>query len=287
MPQQPNAVRAGTPVIRKIPTGKQVAKPQPEPEPEPEVYTLDQLLIAQIIEGINNIAYNFPEGDPRLLRLFQARMCLIDYAGLEILTEIEKDAARRQAVIMAQIQGRGEDQSTPQPPQPPRRRSRGAEEIAAEFKTTGDVVKNLVSDEGDGDMQSDIGEVEPGAELPEAEMPEEGGAGEVAAEGEAVAEGELSGDEGPMDPFEQDILENPDAALPGLEGIPHMGGRKELQPQQKDGPETRESRSLVARILNKEKNAPQPIASPPGNPAKQPPKGKQPPVRKDHIDSVG
>jgi hypothetical protein len=91
MPTNQNAAKGGSPV-RKIPTGKQVA--QPEPEPEPELFTLDQLMIAQIIEGINNIAYQFPEGDPRLVRLFQARMCLIDYAGLEILTMIEQESRR-------------------------------------------------------------------------------------------------------------------------------------------------------------------------------------------------
>jgi len=289
MPTNPNAAKAGS-SIKKIPTGKQVAKPEPEPvpEPEPELFTLDQLLIAQIIEGLESLKYNFPEGDPRLVRLYQARMCLIDYAGLEILLRLEVEAAQRQQEAMARVMAQRE-QEAPMPPQTPQRpvarRSRAAEDVEAEFKTTGEVVKNLVSEEGDEEVQPEEGETEPVAEMPD----EEGAGEEVPVEGEVPAEGEeLPGDEGAVDPYEKDILEDPDAQLPGLEGIPHIGGQKKLPPAPVEGPETRESRSLVDKILNKEKGVGQPILSPQAAPGKQQQKGKQPAAqKKEHIDSVG
>lgn len=262
MPQNQNMARAGP--IKKIPTGKQVVQPEPEPEPEPEVFTLDQLLVAQIIEGINNIAYSFPEGDPRLTRLYQARMCLIDYAGLEVLNSLEQEAAQRQAMILAQIEAAqaAQHEQAARPPVVQRRRQTVGEQIQEEFKTTGDVVKGLVSD--------DEGE-EQGEEIP---------AEEQVAEAEVTESEELPGDEGPVDPYDQDILNDPDAQLPGLADVPHIGKKKpQSQPQpkaQQDGPVTKESRSVINRILNKEQ----------GDKAQ---KGKpaQPKVQKETIDSVG
>lgn len=265
MPQNQNMARAGP--IKKIPTGKQVVQPEPEPEPEPEVFTLDQLLVAQIIEGINNIAYSFPEGDPRLTRLFQARMCLIDYAGLEVLNTLEQEAAQRQAMLLTQIEAaqaaQHEQAAAARQPIAPRRRQTVGEQVQEEFKTTGDVVRGLVSDDNEGEEQ--------GEEIP---------AEEQAAEA-AVTEGEeLPGDEGPVDPYDQDILNDPDAQLPGLSDIPHIGKKKpQAQPQpnaQQDGPVTQESRNVINRILKRDQ----------GDKAQ---KGKpaQPKVQKETIDSVG
>jgi hypothetical protein len=265
MPQNQNMARAGP--IKKIPTGKQVVQPEPEPEPEPEVFTLDQLLVAQIVEGLTNIGFSFPEGDPRLVRLYQAKMCLIDYAGLEVLNTLEQEAAQRQAMIMAQVEAaqaaQNEQASAARQPVVPKRRQTVGEQVQEEFKTTGDVVKGLVSDEGEGEEQ--------GEEIP---------AEEQAAETEVTEGEELPGDEGLMDPFDQDILSDPDAQLPGLSDVPHIGKKKpQAQPQpkaQQEGPVTQESRNVINRILHKDQGD-------------KPQKGKpaQPKVQKETIDSVG